>query len=332
MEFMANQKEKNGVATNEPASIYLRSQQIENPHVVRVALVGPTNAGKSTLLNTLVASHVSAESRRPGTTVDWVRGVTHVHDTQIQILDTPGIFLPKKKGTKTFSRQLPLTLAAWDSLFFANVVLFANPVSGAGFIEQGRREVLWELARRCKARELPIVLALTKIDLIGREKQEMLYRHLRADIDSLGINFAETCEVSAAAYKGVVDLKDTLASFGVPGAWEFPKAEITGGSMNLSDRVEETLREVFFQMLPHGIPHEMTHKVVGWTVGDDRNGNKITKIIVEVFFDRPAFMHEFFKHQMHVAQRARERCKVVLKQNVWFHFQAFVSPTGKNRV
>lgn len=315
------------------------------PYSMRVALLGPPNAGKSSLLNTMVAAHVSAESKRSGTTVDWVKGVARVHDTQMQLLDTPGIFLPDNQlhrrqqqqhqqqagrgTTARLDRYRTLRLAAWDSIFSANVVLVTLPV-GLGFLEPRRKALLKEIAGRCRAREIPIVLALTKMDLLHHERHLVLYRHLRADIDTLRIPFAETAETSALLCKGVVELKDTLASFAAPGPWEFSKSDVT--DLNLADRVSEIVREAAFEHLPHAVPHLMTHKVVGWTVGEDKLGNKITQVIVEVFFDRPSFMHTFLQRQMQIAQTARERCKVALKQNVWFHFQSFVAPTGKNRV
>ena len=315
------------------------------PHVAKVAVLGPPNAGKSTLMNALVTAHVSAESRRAGTTADWVKGVTSVHDTQLQLLDTPGIFVRDSavrrggagvdtKSTKGFgpnmhARQLPMTLAAWDSLFCANVVALTLPV-GLGFLDGRRKELVREVKKRCAMRELPVVLVMTKIDLVVSEKQQMLYRHLRADIDTMRVPFADTFEVSSNLTKGLVDLKDALASFAAPGPWEFPRSDVT--DMNVSDRVSEILREAFFRVLPHEIPHVTSHKIVGWTVADDKSGNKVTKVVVEVFFDRPAFMRTFFAKQLEVAQVAREQTKVVLKQNVWFHFQAFMSPCGKNRV
>ena len=119
-EIAANKSKGEEIETQPPSS-----------RVVKVAIIGPPNAGKSSLVNSLVTSHVSAASRREGTTTDWVKGVSTIHSTQLVFLDTPGIFPPANKKVHLRQVYASCTYAAWDSLYSRD--------GGAGCLACGQR-------------------------------------------------------------------------------------------------------------------------------------------------------------------------------------------------
>jgi GTP-binding protein Era len=290
-------------------------------HVCKVALLGPPNAGKSTFMNALVTAHVSATSPKAGTTSDWVRASTTVHDTQLNFLDTPGLFTPANKAQRRTA--MPQSFAAWDSLYSADVVL-ATISCGLGFVEKAHKGILREVATRAAARQLPLMLALTKFDTVKTAEQRKLYFALRTDIDSLDIPFAECFEVSATQFKGIIDVKDHLARYATPADWKFYKNEAT--DLNGAERASEVLTEVFFQTLPNVLPHNMNHKVIGWT---QRDG--FIDVQVEVFFDRPTFMRVFYGKIDVISSAAVAKLGAILKKKVRFSFQAFITPGGRRR-
>ena len=84
----------------------LRNRQVEvqpeDSHEARVTFIGPPSGGKSELVNTCVTSHISARSSRPHTTTSWVKGITHVHSTQLILMDTPGVFTPRNRRERSW--------------------------------------------------------------------------------------------------------------------------------------------------------------------------------------------------------------------------------------
>ncbi len=312
-------------------------RQPKNPHALNVTFLGAPNAGKSSLVNALALSHVSAESCRRGTTVDWVKAVTSVHSTQLTLLDTPGLM--QSTSAKDKRPGVEASRSAWDSIFAAECVVLALP-AGLGFLDREQKALSKEVAFRASRRHIPLLIAITKMDKVQTPSQKKLYFALRTDLESLNINanVAKTMETSAKDSAGLIELKDVLCTFAKPRPWLHYFHETS--DMNSAQRAHELFRQAAMETLPHVIPFKMRHRVIGWTesVGtftSVRNGaaqSSLTapagpiEVVMEVYFDRPAFMFAFYGKIHAVSDRARQLLEQELKRKFRITVQAFLTP------
>src|ERR1700680_1661396 len=145
-----------------------------------VALIGAPNVGKSTLVNALVGSKVTIVSRKVQTTRALIRGIMLENTAQIILVDTPGIFSPKRR------RDRAMVSTAWSGAHDADVVCVL--LDARQGIDEEADAILTRLASVHREK----ILVLNKIDLVPREK---LLALTKAAHDRL--NFAKTFMVSA---------------------------------------------------------------------------------------------------------------------------------------
>ena len=211
------------------------------------ALVGAPNAGKSTLLNQLVGAKVSIVSRKAQTTRALVRGIAIDGTAQIILVDTPGIFKPKRKLDRA---------------------MVASALSGAG----GRRR--HRAARRrpqgprrggrgdprasSSDAKAPKILVLNKIDIIAREKLLALAAKLNERE-----TFEETFMVSALNGDGVEDLRHALGRRMKPSPWLYPEDQLSDAPLRLL--AAEITREQIYERLHDELPYQSTVETDSWT-------------------------------------------------------------------
>src|SRR6201985_1830134 len=145
-----------------------------------VALIGAPNVGKSTLVNALVGSKVTIVSRKVQTTRALIRGIVIENHAQIILVDTPGIFAPKRRLDRA------MVSTAWSGAHDADLVC-ALLDARAG-IDEEAGAILTKLATVSHQK----ILVLNKIDLVAREK---LLALAKAANDRL--TFAQTFMISA---------------------------------------------------------------------------------------------------------------------------------------
>ncbi|KPA79444.1 putative mitochondrial hypothetical protein [Leptomonas pyrrhocoris] len=309
-----------GTAATASSTPAVPAQQPATPLVLHATFLGPQNAGKTSLVNALALSNVGAVSNRYGSTKDWTKAVATVHDTQLLLLDTPGIVPRDTKRTRP--KFASGTAKAYDSVFVSDLVVLTLPV-GVGFVEKEHKVIAAEVVRRAAGRDLPVVLAMTMMDKVQTPRHRELYFALRTDLESLGLPMAATHEVSVKGGTGLVELKDCLCQYAKPGPWEHYRREAT--DLLPPQRVSEMLRQTFMELLPHEIPHCMRHRVLGWT----RKESGTTEVVVEIFFDRPAYMFTFYAKLEAICLRAQQVTERELAPRRFrFVFQAFIAPGG----
>src|SRR6201982_1343555 len=159
-----------------------------------VALIGAPNVGKSTLVNALVGSKVTIVSRKVQTTRALIRGIVIESNAQIILVDTPGIFAPKRRLDRA------MVSTAWSGAHDADLVCVLLDAK-AGIDEEADA-----ILKKVASVHHDKILVLNKIDLVPREK---LLALTKAANDRLG--FAKTFMVSALSGDGVDDLRHTLA-------------------------------------------------------------------------------------------------------------------------
>jgi GTP-binding protein Era len=215
-----------------------------------VAVIGATNAGKSTLVNRLVGTKVSIVSRKVQTTRSVVRGIVMHGRSQVIFVDTPGIFRPKRRLDRA------MVDTAWSGAKDADLVVFL--VDSLKGLDEENRELLARLANVPH----PKVLALNKVDAIAREK----LLALAAEANE-AVKFAATFMISALNGDGVDDLLAFLAGTVPEGPWLYPEDEVS--DLPLRNLAAEITREKIFDRLHQELPYAITVETERWTEQKD---------------------------------------------------------------
>ncbi|MCF1742267.1 GTPase Era [Paradevosia shaoguanensis] len=204
-----------------------------------VALVGAPNAGKSTLLNSLVGTKVSIVTHKAQTTRAQIRGVVTEGDTQIVFMDTPGIFAPKRRLDKA------MVQAAWSGAGDADVVAFiVDAIKGITPEIESLLEGLANVRH-------PKVLVLNKVDAVKPESLLALSAKLNE-----AVQFESTFMVSALKGSGVADFLDWCIKRMPLGPWHFPEDQLT--DLTLALTAAEVTREKLFLRVHDEIPYNTT--------------------------------------------------------------------------
>jgi len=215
-----------------------------------VAMIGAPNAGKSTLINRLVGTKVSIVSHKVQTTRSIVRGIAMVGIAQVVLVDTPGIFTPKRR----LDRGMVET--AWGGAREADLV--AALVDAATGLVDEVQTLLAGLARI----HLPKVLLLNKIDLVKRTTLLGL-----ADEANGAADFARTFMISAKTGDGLDDLLAYLAEAVPAGPWLYPEDEVS--DVPVRNLAAEITREKLFERLHQELPYQATVETDLWKVQND---------------------------------------------------------------
>ena len=224
-----------------------------------VAVIGAPNAGKSTLVNALVGQKVAIVSPKAQTTRARLMGIAIDGPTQILLVDTPGIFAPKRRLDRA------MVAAAWTGAQDADLILLVIDAS-----EKLREEVLEGLEKR----EHPLFLVLNKIDLVKKENLLALAAEL-----TTRLNPDQVFMISAAQGDGVADLKWALAAAMPSGPWLYPEDEVS----DATDRMiaAELTREQIVNQLHQELPYATAVETETWTDRPDGSTEIRQQILVE---------------------------------------------------
>ena len=224
-----------------------------------VAVIGAPNAGKSTLVNALVGQKVAIVSPKAQTTRARLMGIAIEGAAQILLVDTPGIFEPKRRLDRA------MVAAAWTGAQDADLILLVVDAS-----EKLRDDLLDGLAER----QHPLFLVLNKIDLV---RKEMLLA-LSADL-TRRLNPDQVFMISAAQGDGVADLKQALTAAMAEGPWLYPEDEVS----DATDRMiaAELTREQIVNRLRQELPYATAVETETWTDRPDGSTEIRQQILVE---------------------------------------------------
>lgn len=221
-----------------------------------VAVLGAPNAGKSTLVNTLVGAKVAAVTQKVQTTRTTVRGIVVHGDTQLVLIDTPGVFAPKRRLDRA------MVAAAWSALEGADAVLH---VVDAAAHASGKRagadarsvDDSAAIAAKLKENEIASILVLNKVDAVPRPA----LLSLTAKLVEEGL-YTDVFMVSAKTGDGVGDVAKTLVERAPEGPWLFPEDQI----MDAPARVlaAEITREQAMLRLHDEIPYDLMVETESW--------------------------------------------------------------------
>jgi GTP-binding protein Era len=276
------------------------------------AIIGAPNAGKSTLVNRLVGTKVSIVTQKVQTTRFPVRGVALDGDAQIVLVDTPGIFKPRRRLDRA------MVAAAWGGAEDADAVVHLVDVRAQLAVMDGKdaspadkRAVqdVETIVESLKAADRKVILALNKIDGVKRER-------LLAAADALfqtGV-YSEAFMISAANGSGVDDLKARLAAMMPEGPWLYPEDQ----SADVPVRVlaSEITREKLYLRVHEELPYAAAVETTKFEERKDGSARIEQTIYVERDSQRPIVLGKNGQTLKWIGQKAREELQELLDRPV----------------
>ncbi len=263
-----------------------------------IAIAGPPNAGKSTLLNFILGEKISITSKKPQTTRNRILGILHKEASQFIFVDTPGVHYTKKEFN---ARMVDEAISVMGD---ADVILLV--------IDVKKRDVASEqlIMRQLKDEKRPVVLALNKIDLVKKQDILPIINEM-----SEKFNFAVIIPLSAKMGMGVSDLVSVMESFLPNGPLFFPKESIT----DVSERfiVAEMIREKVFRLTGQEIPYSTAVTIESFT----RKNKNLVVIFANIYVERDSqkgiIIGKKGEKLKNIGEEARKDIEVLLGANVY---------------
>ena len=223
------------------------------------AIIGAPNAGKSTLVNQLTGSKVSIVSHKVQTTRARIRAIAIEGTTQMVLVDTPGIFKPKRL------LDVAMVANAWGGAGDADAVVLL--VDGRPGVTDDAKAIMAHL----KSTNAKAMLVINKIDLMKREDLFKVAEAFNAEF-----NFGQTFMVSALNGSGTNDLRKAIAAKMPPGPWHYPEDQVA--DLQLRFMASEMTREKIYERLHEELPYSSTVETEGWEERKD-GSVKIDQVI-----------------------------------------------------
>jgi GTP-binding protein Era len=219
------------------------------------AVIGPSNSGKSTLINRLVGAKVSITSRKLQTTRNQLRGIFVHGQSQIILVDTPGIFTDARRRL-----DRAMVDAAWQSAFEADMIVLMldakrSPDDAQQLALIDKLAAMRDAGTRC-------VLVLNKIDKIERD---LLLPRIEAY--NRRMTFDATYLISALKDDGVDDLRDDMAGNVPVSPWHYERDMISDTSLRML--AAEVTREKVYDRLHREIPYAVAVHTDSWDEPDE---------------------------------------------------------------
>lgn len=261
-----------------------------------VALVGSPNAGKSTLLNTLLGTKLSIVCHKRQTTRTRIAGIL-IHDTsQMVLMDTPGIFFDAKSRLEKY-----MVAKAWQALFEADeVVLLVDATHTKYERDMGK------IVERLKDQKKEALLVLNKIDKMPNK--EGLLERAQSFMDH-GI-FKKVFMISARKGQGTRDLVNYLAAHVPEGPWHYPEDQLA----TISERLwaAELTREVLLHELHEEIPYGLALQTDLWEPFENGSLKIVQTIFVEKESHKPIVLGKNGSKIKAIGMEARRAISKVL--------------------
>ena len=227
------------------------------------AIIGAPNAGKSTLVNKLVGAKISIVSHKVQTTRARIRAIYLNGSSQVILVDTPGIFKPRRKLDEAMVGN------AWGGATEADAVLLLVDA------RRGVDEEFVAITDTFKQQNIKAILVINKIDLLLAEKLLALSQELNAVYD-----FTETFMVSAVTGSGVEKLGERLAALMPTSEWLYPEDQTA--DVHLRFIAAEITREKIYERLHDELPYSSTVETEAW---EERKDGSV-KISQAIFVER----------------------------------------------
>ncbi|WP_425360586.1 MULTISPECIES: GTPase Era [unclassified Candidatus Tisiphia] len=226
---------------------------------ISISIIGKPNAGKSSLLNKLIGQKISIVTPKVQTTRSIITGIVTIKDTQLIILDTPGIFEPKKQLEKAMVR------CAWSSLHGVDLVLLI--IDSTKPIDQFTLQIL----KKLQTLKINLIFLLNKIDIPSEYLEEIE--------NTLNSQFVDSyiLKLSVLSGKNVNKLLNYIQSHAKESPWLYEEDDVTNLPMRFL--AAEITREQLFLNLHQELPYNLTVQTEMWQENNDKS-IKIHQVIV----------------------------------------------------
>ena len=274
-----------------------------------VALIGEPNAGKSTLLNRMVGAKVSIVTHKVQTTRARIRGVALEGEAQIVLVDTPGLFRPRRRLDRA------MVAAAWGGAADADIIVLL--VEAHRGITEGVRTIIDRLQEVGEGRK--VALAINKIDRV--EAPELLA--LTEALNGL-YPFSETFMISAEKGHGCADLKAWLGRELPEGPWLYPEDQIA--DLPLRMIAAEMTREKLTLRLHQELPYQLTVETEQWEERPDGSARLDQVIYVARDGHKGIVLGKKGETIKAVSQAARAELEEFLGRKIHLFLRVLVKP------
>ncbi|MES2495025.1 MAG: GTPase Era [Pseudomonadota bacterium] len=262
-----------------------------------VAVVGAPNAGKSTLVNALVGQKVAIVSPKAQTTRTRLIGVAIAGESQILLVDTPGIFAPQRRLDRA------MVAAAWSGAQDADLIAFVIDA------KTGITHRISDLLDTLAARREPKLVILNKVDICAKEKLLDLAVRLQEKLSPEAIFM-----ISASTGDGVQDLRKVLAERIPEGPWHFPEEQVS----DATDRMlaAEVTREQIFHQLHAELPYASAVETEKYEERRDGSVAIHQQILVGRDTQKAIVLGKRGARLKEIGSRARAELEVLLERKV----------------
>jgi GTP-binding protein Era len=271
-----------------------------------VAVIGAPNAGKSTLVNQLVGQKVAITSSKAQTTRARMLGIALHDNVQMILVDTPGIFAPRRKLDRA------MVSAAWEGALAADaVLLMVDPI-------KQRRHELEPLLEALEKRPERKFLVINKVDRAKKEDLLLLAQELSGKVA-----FEEIYFVSALTGDGVPELKQALADLMPEGPWHYPEDQVSNASERLL--ATEVTREQLYQQLHEELPYDSAVRPESYTQRPDGSVEIRQQIVIGRESQKPIVLGKGGSKIRSIGEAARKELSEILGVKVHLFLHVKVS-------
>ena len=271
-----------------------------------VAVIGAPNAGKSTLVNQLVGQKVAITSSKAQTTRARMLGIALHDNVQMILVETPGIFAPRRKLDRA------MVSAAWEGAQAADaVLLMVDPI-------KQRRHELEPLLEALEKRPERKFLVINKVDRAKKEDLLLLAQELSGKVA-----FEEIYFVSALTGDGVPELKQALADLMPEGPWHYPEDQVSDASERLL--ATEVTREQLYQQLHEELPYDSAVRPESYTQRPDGSVEIRQQIVIGRESQKPIVLGKGGSKIRSIGEAARKELSEILGVKVHLFLHVKVS-------
>lgn len=254
--------------------------------ILKIAIVGKTNAGKSTLINKIVGEKISIQNKKINTTQDVIIGIKNINKTQMLFFDTPGSNFMKSINAQLKNFKINL----WSGIDDSDLIIY--------LIDSSRVNLtfLFEQLKKLEEIKKRIVIVFNKIDLINSRKTLSF-------IDEINSNFVieDFFFISSKKNIGINNLINNLEKYSYVSKWIYRNDEIT----NKDDKfiINELLRESILKFLHKEIPYNLIIETSHYKILK----NKEVKIKQKIFTNESRYKKIILGKKGEMIKKIREQ-------------------------
>ncbi len=266
-----------------------------------VNVLGATNVGKSTLINRLVGQKVSIVTKKVQTTRSNIIGIYCLDYSQVVLIDTPGIFVPKRK----FDRAM--INSAWKSVKDSDLTILMLEANRD--IDKNTMIIVEAFNSKKISNAKFLICVINKIDLVKSDVLLELVEKVKKYFICKEFFF-----ISALNGDGVLELKNFLANQVPMGEWHYPEEHITDIPYRLL--VSEIIREKLMIRLHHELPYGIAVETESWNQLEDGSIRIDALIYVKKKGQKKIVIGTSGDNLKHVGIDCRKELKSMLNKNV----------------